>query len=82
MELIILMGIFYNYLGLRAICEMYSTDYKEMINNGAFLKFIPTQHSVALNSLMHGWFDAKKIETSIVIYINIIFLLIREFRLT
>lgn len=74
-------GIFYNYLGLRSICEMYSTDYEEIINNGVFLKFIPTQHLVALNSLMRGWLDTKKIETSIVIYINIIFPLIQELRL-
>lgn len=75
------MGILYNYFGLRSICEMYSTDYTEKINNEAFLKFIPTQFFVVLNSLMHGWFDEQKIELSSNIYINIIFPLIKDFEL-
>ena len=74
-------GILYNYFGLRSICEMYSIDYIEKINNGAFLKFISSQHFVALNNLMHGWLDEQKIDLSINIYINIIFPLNKEFKL-
>lgn len=74
-------GILYNYFGLRSICEMYSLDYTEKINNEAFLKFIPTLYFVTLNSLMHGWLDKEKIELNIKIYPNIIFPLIQEFKL-
>lgn len=74
-------GILYNYFGLRSICEMYSIDYSEKTNNEAFLKFIPSQHFVALNSLMHGWLDEQKIELSINLYLNIIFPLIKQFKL-
>lgn len=74
-------GVLYNYFGLRSICEEYSIDYKENENNMAFLKYIPTQLFSILNSLMHGWLDEEKIELSINVYINIIFPLIKEFRL-
>lgn len=74
-------GVLYNYFGLRSICEEYSIDYKENENNMAFLKYIPTQLFSILNSLMHGWLDEEKIELSINVYINIIFQLIKEFRL-
>lgn len=74
-------AILCNYLGLRSICEMYSTDYTEKVNNGAFLNFIPTQHFSVLNYLMHGWLNEEKIELTIKIYMNIIFPLIKEFKL-
>lgn len=74
-------GVFFNYLGLRSICEMYSIDYTEIVNNEAFLKFIPTQYFSALNNLMHGWLDNMKIDQSSSIYANIVFPLIKEFKL-
>jgi hypothetical protein len=74
-------GVLHNYFGLRSICEMYSTDYVENINNRVFLKFISTQEFAVLNRLMHGWFDENKIDLSIKIYINIVFPLIKQFRL-
>lgn len=74
-------GVLHNYFGLRSICEMYSKDYVENMNNRAFLKFISTQEFVVLNRLMHGWFDENKIDLSIKIYINIVFSLIEQFRL-
>lgn len=75
------LGLLYNYLGLRSLCEVYATDYTEKIDNCAFLKFIPTQHFVILNSLMHGWLDEGKINLSIDNYVNIIFPLITRFQL-
>lgn len=75
------MGVLYNYFGLRSICEEYSVDYTEKIDNKVFLKFIPTQLFVTLNRLMHGWLNEGEIELSINIYLNIIFPLINEFKL-
>lgn len=74
-------GILYNYWGIRSICEMYSTDYVENINNDAFLKIIPTQHFCLINNLMHRWLDKTSIDASIPLYINIIFPLIQQFGL-
>lgn len=59
----------------------YSTDYAEVIDNRAFLKFISTQEFVMLNRLMHGWLDKDKVDLSIEIYLNMIFPLIKQFRL-
>jgi hypothetical protein len=74
-------GLLYNYFGLRSICETYSIDYIEKINNQVFLEFIPTWHFADLNRLMHGLFDEEKIELSIINYINIIFPLIKKYNL-
>lgn len=74
-------GILCNYFGLRSICEMYSVDYTEKVNNMAFLNFIPTQHFSSLNCLMHGWLKEEDIELTINAYMNIIFPLIKEFKL-
>lgn len=75
------LGILYNYFGLRSICEMYAIDYKEKINNEAFLKYISILQFCPLNNLMHGWLDEKKIDQSIELYVNIIFPLIEKFKL-
>lgn len=74
-------GVMYNYWGLRSICEMYATDYVEITDNVAFLKFIPTHHFTMLNNLMHGWLDEDAINLSINIYIEIIFPIIKEYKL-
>lgn len=74
-------GVLYNYWVLRSVCEMYSVDYTETINDEIFLKYISTQLFCTLNGIMHGWFNEKKIELSISIYANIVFLLITEYKL-
>lgn len=74
-------GVLFNYLGLRSICEMYSSDYIEKTDNAAFLRFIPTTNFVAINTLMHGWLDNSKIDMGINVYLNTLFPLIKEFRL-
>lgn len=74
-------GVLYNYWGLRSICEMYSIDFKETINNGIFLKFISTMNFTSTNNLMHGWLDKTKIDLSIPLYANIIISIIREYEL-
>lgn len=74
-------GVLHNYWGLRSICEMYSVDYKEEINNSIFLDYIPSSHFSALNQLMHGWLSNSKINMSIVIYSNIILPIIKDYKL-
>ncbi len=75
------LGVLCNYWGLRSICEMYATDFHETIDNKSFLKFIPTITFICLNNLMHGWLDNKKIESSIPLYIKIIFPIIQNYKL-
>lgn len=75
------MGVLFNYFGLRSICEAYSVDYTEKIDNQAFMKFIPSLHFCTLNNLMHGWISKERIEKCMNIYLNIIFPLIRGFKL-
>lgn len=74
-------GVLYNYWGLRSICEMYATDFTESINNGAFLKFIPTFNFALLNTLMHGWLDKGKIDSSIPLYTGTLFPIIQDYKL-
>lgn len=74
-------GVLYNYWGLRSICEMYSTDFVETIDNAAFLKFIPTMNFTLINNLMHGWLDKIKIDLSISLYANTIMPIIRDYKL-
>lgn len=74
-------GVLYNYWGLRSICEMHATDFKETINNAAFLRFIPTTCFTLMNNLMHGWLDKNKIELSIPLYINSVFPIIKNYKL-
>ena len=74
-------GVLFNYFGLRSICELYSIDFTEKIENESFLKIIPTQQFVPLNNLMHGWLNESMIDVSIKIYLGTIFPLIQEFHL-
>lgn len=74
-------GVLYNYWGLRSICEMYATDFTETIDNGAFLKYIPTLNFTLINNLMHGWLDKGKIDLSIPLYTNTIFPIIQDYKL-
>jgi len=75
-------GILFNYWGVRSICEMYSVDYSEKIDNSIFLKFISTYDFVAMNNLMHGWLNNSQIEISMTVYLNTVFHLINEFKLS
>ena len=74
-------GVLYNYWGLRSICEMYSTDYEERIDNSAFLRHIPSTYFILLNRLMHGWLDNEKINKSIPLYANTIIPIIQNYKL-
>ena len=75
------LGIVYNYLGLRSICEMYSIDYTETNNYSAFLKYIPSFLFAILNSNMHGWLTSAQIETCCATYSYIIIPIIKEYKL-
>lgn len=74
-------GVLYNYWGLRSICEKYSRDYVETINNEIFLNYISTLLFCSANNLMHGWFDEDKIEVSMPQYMNILFSIVAEYKL-
>ena len=62
------LGVLFNYWGLRSICKMYAKDYNEVIDNGAFLKYISSFYFCKLNNLMNGWMDEEKIEKSIEVF--------------
>ena len=71
-------GVLCNYYGLRSICEKYSIDYTEKVDNAVFLQYISTQYFSKFNSFMHGWLDEDNIELSIPLYINIITSILRN----
>ena len=66
------LGILFNYWGLRSICRMFATDYEEIVDNEAFLHFIPSKDFSAMNMLMNGWLKKTQIDTLMLIYINTI----------
>lgn len=76
------MGVLYNYLGLRSICEMFATDYSEIENNATFLKFIPQELFNRLSDEMHGWLNEDKIEASMEVYKKITWGLICSYNLS
>ena len=65
-------GVLFNYFGIRSICEMYSNDYIENIDNQSFLKHISTQHFVEMNNLMHGWLSNQDISQCMIAYTNVV----------
>lgn len=75
------LGVLYNYWGLRSICEMYATDFEETVDNEAFLRFIPSIHFIAANRLMHGWLNETEINTSGILYLNIIGPILKDYKL-
>lgn len=75
------LGILFNYWGLRSICEMYATDFTEIIDNSIFMDFIPSNHFCAINRLMHGWLDEKQIEQSIVLYNTMLCAIVQQWNL-
>lgn len=72
------LGVLFNYWGLRSICEMYATDFVEIVDNDAFMECIPSNHFCAINRLMHGWLDEKQIEQSMIIYNTIICTIVQQ----
>ena len=74
-------GVLYNYWGLRSICKMYATDYKEDIQNQSFLKYIPTSVFVLQNGIMRGWLNDSTIDKSIGLYARTICSLIQQYKL-
>ena len=75
------LGVLFNYWGIRSICEMYATDFVEMVDNRIFMEYIPTNHFCAINRLMHGWLDKDQIEQSMVIYNAILYTIVNQWKL-
>lgn len=63
--LITSLGALFNYFGLRSICKMYSFDYKENVDNTAFLDRLSVMEFVAFNQMMQGWLNDTTINTII-----------------
>ena len=74
-------GVLFNFYGLQSICELYATDYSKHCGSPVFSKFIPTHLHSMMNALMHGWFNKGQIEICEKLYINIIYLLIQDYKL-
>lgn len=75
------LGILFNYYGLISICQMYSTDFVEPINDKILYKFIPYEVLCVLNSIMRGWIDNSNIELSMQIYKCIVLNLVQKYKL-
>lgn len=78
------LGVWYNYMGLRSICEKYATDYTSCEDsNWVMMKYMSTQLFTMTNTLMHGWLEKSVIsEMSIPLYINTIMPIINTYYLT
>lgn len=66
------LGVLFNYWGLRSICRMHATDYEEIIDNEAFLNFIPSKDFSEMNRMMNGWLTKPQIESLMPIYVKTI----------
>ena len=75
------MGVLFNYWGLRSICYMYCTDYREETDNRAFLRYISSDVFQAMNKLMVGWLSDGIIDICCKGYWNMIYPLIQEYKL-
>ena len=65
-----MIGVLYNYLGLRSICKMYAEDYYMDENNSIFLSQLPSMLFSSINTLMNGWLCNQEIEKSMKSYTN------------
>lgn len=72
-------GVLFNYWGLRSICEMCATDFKEEVNNEPFLRFTSSLNFALMNGLMHGWLSPNNIDRTIILYLNMIMPLIQQY---
>ena len=74
-------GVLCNYFGLRSICELYSTDFEEDVQNEVFLKYITSFDFSALNRVLHGWLTEKQVYDSCTLYTTILLKLISQYKL-
>lgn len=75
------LGALYNYWGLRSVCKMQISDYKENVDNSVILNFLPSQLFMTMNIFMDGWFDDSKVKMSYGPYSNAIMPIIIEKKL-
>lgn len=50
-------GVLYNFLGMKSVCKMFSTDYSEEYNYDVITKHISSFHFFYLKQLMQGWIE-------------------------
>jgi len=56
-------GLIFNYYGRRSICQMYSIDYLENVDNSTIADLILKETVEALDKYMLGWFDSIHVAT-------------------
>lgn len=76
----IVLGVLYNYFGLRSICKMYAQNYVEHVDNTTIIKILPLHLFYEMNAFMEGWFDKSKVEKSFGPYSNAIIPMIKEYK--
>ena len=59
--LAITFGVVFNYYGRRAICKMYSKDFKDEIDNSAIEKLLVADTVKVLDFFMQGWIEPEKV---------------------
>ena len=60
-------GVLFNFLGSKSICNMYATDYCENYNYKEIVKHFPSFLFLQLRELMQGW--VKDIEKTTLLYV-------------
>lgn len=66
------LGVLYNYWGLRSVCKLYATDYNECIDFSIVKKQLNPYWFAVTNLFMDGWFDNEKVKMSFAPYSNAI----------
>lgn len=74
-------GILFNYWGLRSVCYMYCTDFKEDTSSTLFTRFIPAYVYDEMNKLMVGWLSNEFVEISCKGYLTMIYPLAQKYKL-
>ena len=60
--------VFYNFLGLKSVCNMYATDFKDEFNYKRIADRLPSFLLLTIKQFMNGWID--DVETAVVLYSN------------
>lgn len=62
------LGVLYNFLGLKSICNMYATDFSENYSYQEILTRIPTHLWFYLCQTLNGWINQEDINKAVILY--------------